>query len=566
MHIKKAKKWEDLLQFIAVLLLLILINIHAGRFFFRIDLTEEKRYTISGATKKLLQELEEPVYIEVFLEGDLNPGFKRLRNAAKETLDEFKAYSGQKLQYTFTNPDAASSEQERNLFYRQLASKGLSPTNLFDNVDGKRVQKVIFPGAIISYKNKETPVALLKGNKASSPQEQLNQSVEGVEYELASALKKLVWNQKKRLAFIEGHQELQGNDIADLMTEIDERYAADRVNLEFQSLDYYDAAILMQPKKPLSEAEKFKLDQFLMQGGRLLFFLDMVQMNIDSISRGGAYAFGYDLNLNDMLFKYGVRLNMDLVQDLQMGDILLNVGDFGNAPNIQRVPWPYYPILNNFGTHPITRNLNAVFGRFVSTIDTVKSVGEIRKTPLLFTSQYTRIRKAPTLVSLDELKDEVDPAMFNRPFVPIAYMLEGNFSSLYKNRFAPESIGEVSIKEQSENGIVVVIGDGDLGRNEIDRRNRQALPLGFEPASQQTFSNKDFIINLLQYTTDGSDLINTRMKEIAIRPLDKVRIQQEKEKWQILNMLLPVLILSLFGATRHFLRKRRYESYKAGDL
>ncbi len=554
---RKPQKWEDILQFVVVALGMVIVNLIAGNYFFRIDLTEEKRFTIAEASKKTLANLTEPVYIEIYLAGDLNASFQRLQQTVRETLDEFVVYSGNKVNYTFIDPATAKSEPERAAFYRQLAGKGIAPTNLYDNVEGKKIQKIIFPGALVSYANRETAVQLLKGNKAASPQAQLNQSVEGVEYELISAIQKLTSRDKPRVAFIGGHDELTGAPLADLTSALDEFYLTEQLDLRSQTLDEIAAALIVQPKKPFSEAELFKLDQFVMQGGKVLFFIDKVQMNLDSISRGGAYAFGYDLNLDDILFRYGVRANLDLIQDLQMGQIVLNVGNMGNAPNIQPVPWPYYVMVNKFANHPTTRNLNAIYTRFLGTIDTVKATG-IRKTGVLFTNQYSRARRAPMLVSLDELKADLDPKLYARPYLPVAYLLEGKFTSLFKNRFVPPGLPQQAILPESKPTKILLCSDGDILTNERDRRSGQPLPLGFDPLTGQTFSNKEWLLNTLAYMLNEDGLINTRLKEVKLRPLDKIRVQEQATFWRGLNLLLPLGLVLAFGLFKFWWRKRKY--------
>ena len=555
------KKLEDILQLIAVVLLLVLLNIHATKFFFRLDLTEEKRYTIADASKKILNSLDDQVYVEVYLDGELNAGFKRLQKAIKETLEEFQIYGGDNVQYKFVNPDAATSEQERTAFYKQLVNKGLQPTNLYETVNGQRKEKLIFPAALITYKNRETPVLLLKGSSAVTPQEQLNQSVENVEFELVSAIKKLSAKQKPSIAIIEGHDELRPQDIGDLTATLDEFYVTERINLQHSNLQGYDAVLIAQPKKRYTELDKYKIDQFIMRGGKALFFLDAIQMNLDSIGIGGAYAFGYDLNLNDMLFKYGVRINQDLIQDTEMGKIVINVGSFGNRPNLQGLPFPYYVLINSFKKMPITKNLNSVQTKFVSSIDTVKAEGKVTKTPLMRSNQYSFVRPMPNIVSLDEVRND-DVRRYNKRFVPVAYLLEGQFASVFKNRFAPDSADNKTVLQQSSKPTqILVCSDGDLPRNEIDRRTNKPLPLGYEPLSQQTYSNKDFILNTLAYMLDHDGLITARAKEVTLRPLDKIKIREDKLYWQILNIALPLLVVALFGGFRFWWRKKQYAKY-----
>ncbi|MCS7017889.1 MAG: gliding motility-associated ABC transporter substrate-binding protein GldG [Cytophagales bacterium] len=561
MENRQMRKWEDILQWLAVALALLCANLFLSSLFIRFDLTEDKRYSVAPGTRRLLEKLESNIYVEVYLEGELNAGFKRLRAAIRETLEEFNAYSNHKIQFRFINPESATNVEQRNAFHRELVNAGVQPTNLFENVNGKRIQKLIFPGAIVRSGTRQSAVNFLKGNLAASAQERLNQSIEGVEFELASAIKKVTQQQKPRIALIQGHQELNSLPIGDLKTSIDEYFIADEITLHSDSaLANYQIAVILQPKRPYTEEEKFRLDQFIMRGGKALFMLDMVQMNLDSIAQGGAYAFGYNLNLDDLLFKYGVRVNMDLAQDLQMGTIVVNVGQFGNAPNLQPVPWPYYVLANQFEKHPITRNLNAIYTKFVSSVDTVKSKGQVRKIPLLMTNQYSRIRRAPTIVSLDELKNDTDPEKFTRSHIPLAYLLEGSFHSLFRNRFAPEGIAPgTKIIQESIPTQIAVIGDGDIAVNELDRRSRQPLPLGFDPITKQTFSNKDLIMNTLLYFTDKEGLLEARLKEVRLRPLDKIRLAEEKQWWQGGNFIMPLLSVSILGGLWYYVRKRRYE-------
>jgi gliding-associated putative ABC transporter substrate-binding component GldG len=561
MENREIRKWEDILQWVAVALAILCINLFISSFFFRLDLTEDKRYSISPGTRQLLENLESNIYVEIYLDGELNAGFKRLQAAVRETLEEFNAYSNNKVQFRFVNPDAAGSDEQRGAFQRELINTGIQPTNLFENIDGKRIQRIIFPGAVVRSGTRQGAVNLLKGNLAASAQERLNQSVESVEFELANAIKKVTRRQKPRIALVQGHLELNSLPIGDLKQSMDEHFIVEEVKLDNDSaLTNYQAAVIIQPKMPYTEAEKFRLDQFIMRGGKALFMLDMVQMNLDSIAIGGAYAFGYNLNLEDMLFRYGVRANMDLVQDMQMGTVIVNVGQFGNAPNLQPVPWPYYVLANQFGKHPITRNLNAVYTKFVGSIDTVKAKGNVRKTPLLMSNQYSRIRRAPTIVSLDELKNDTDPAKFIQSNIPLAYLLEGNFHSLFRNRFAPEGITEgTKVMQESVPTQVALIADGDVAVNELDRRSQQPLPLGFDPVTKQTFSNKDLIMNILLYFTDEDGLLEARLKEVRMRPLDKIRLTDEKTQWQVFNLILPLLITAALGGTWYYVRKKRYE-------
>jgi gliding-associated putative ABC transporter substrate-binding component GldG len=553
--IKSIKKTEDLLYLSAVLLTLLLLNIWASSYFFRFDMTEEKRFTITDATISLLKNLDEPVYIDIYLAGDINASFKRLQNAVQETLDEFKVYGGKNIQFRFINPDELGLKEKKQLF-KQLEALRIPATTLYDNIDGKRTQKVIYPGAVVSYRNQEEGVLLLKGSKLASPQEQLNQSCEGVEYEIANVIKKLTVTDRKNIGFTEGHNELSPFETADIVSSLSEFYNVKRTPLNNQ-LAAFDVLIVAQPKSKFSELEKFYLDQYVMNGGKVIFLIDNVQMNLDSISKGGTYAFGYDLNLTDLIFKYGVRVNLDLVQDQQSGVLDIVVGNIGDRANIQQLPFPYYIYLNNYGKHPIVRNLDVIYAKFPSSLDTVKAVG-IKKTPLVFSSQYARKKEAPTMVSLDELKNDLNPDRYTTAHIPVAYLLEGSFKSAFSTRFAPAEATGIDFKKEGKPTKIIVFTDGDIIKSEPDKKTGQPLPIDFDKVRRQRLCNKEFMLNALSYLTDENGLIVSRNKEITLRPLDKFRIKQEKSYWQFINLVVPILVVVLFGVIRYYWRRYKF--------
>lgn len=559
MNIEKPKKWEDLLAFLAVILTLILINIQASEWFFRVDLTEDDRYTVSAASKHFLQELDDVVYVEVFLDGELEADYRRLQKSIRETLEEFKLYAGDKLEFKFTNPDESSNQQVRGQVYKQIMDRGIEPTTEEEEVNGEKRPRYLFPGAVVSYRNREKPVLLLKGANKSPDQEVFNRSVEGVEYELINAIRQLAIKNKKRIAFTQGHEELRKIDLANLMTGLEETYLVDFVQLASAKLEDYDALVIAQPKTKFSDQDKFLIDQYIMKGGNTMFLIDPIQMNIDSLPLGGTYAFGYDLQLDDLLFRYGIRVENTLIQDVQAGAIELNTGNFGDGARIRPVTWPYYVKFNKFSNHPIVRNLDVIYGKFISTIDTVKAKG-IRKTPLVFSSKYTRVKKAPTLVDLNELRNELRvKENYNRKHLPVAYLLEGKFKSLFANQGAPIGIKVNTVVPSGESKILV-FSDADIIRNEIDRNN-QPMPIDYDLLYNQHLSNKDFFLNALAYMTDEDGIINARKKQITLRPLDTVQAKEDKLTWQVINLLLPVLAIVFFGMLYGFLRRRKYTKH-----
>lgn len=557
----KSKKWEAFLKLGIGLLVIGLLNILANQYFFRIDLTEEKRYTITDATKETLRNLDDVVYIDVYLEGSFPSGFKRLQNAIRERLEEFRVYGGNNIQFKFIDPSQAENAKARNEFYLALADKGIQPTNLFATEDGKKIEKLIFPGAIIAYGGEETAVMLLKGNQAATPEERLNQSIEGIEYELIAAIRKLSVTTRKKIALIEGQGELDSLHIAGMTNVLLQNYEVFHVNLPHkENLDAYDAIIVAKPDTTFSEADKYKIDQFIMKGGKAMFFIDVMRINMDSAGENGTYAFPLTLNLEDLFFRYGVRINNNLLQDLNAGAHPVVTGFLGDQPQIRLLPWPFYPIINYFGRHPIVKNLDAVYTRFVSSIDTVKAEG-ISKTPLLYTSKYARALAAPVRVNLNDLRDVVPENFQSGPF-PVAYLLEGAFTSLYKNRILPKGANKEHFVAEGVPSKILVIADGDFIENDVNPQNLSPYELGFDPYMQVSFANKDFLMNAMSYFLDDVGIITARTKEIKIRPLDKLKLKQDKLKWQLINLMLPLVIILLYGIGRYYYRKRKYTRFK----
>jgi ABC-2 type transport system permease protein len=556
----ESRKLTDILIFLIGLMIILNINLLIRNTNVRLDLTEEKRYTISEPTIQLLKDLNDVVYFEVYLEGEFPSGFKRLQRAVRETLEEFRVYSGDYIQYRFIDPSEIGQQGKQQLIQR-LANLGIQPTNLYATEKGERTEKLIFPGTTVAFGDREVGAMLLKGNKSADPQERLNQSVEGVEYELASAIKKLVEIDRKKIAVLTGHGELEGQDIVSAKNLLLESYDVFQVDLtRKKDLSGYDALIISKPEKPFSEPDKYKIDQFIMNGGKVLFLIDQLNVDMDGIGNKGTIGYPYALNLSDMLFKYGIRLNNSFIADLNSGAYPVVVGNMGDQPQISLLPWPYFAMINQFSDHPIVKSLDAVYLRFASTIDTVKAQGII-KTPLMFTSIYSRKVAAPVHISLNDLKEELKPEYFNQGPFPVAYLLEGSFTSLYKNRPLPQGVDPQNFTENGKASKIILCSDGDLLRNEINQRNGQPLELGYDPFVQNTFANAPFMENALSYLLDENGLILSRAKEIRIRPLDQVKIDERKAFWQALNLILPLVLLLLFGILKFYLRKRKYTRF-----
>jgi len=561
-----SRKRQDLLRFAAIIGALLLLNFVAQRFFFRLDLTEEKRYTMSDATKKLLTNLKQPVTITVYLTGDFPPNFRRLEQGVRETLNEMQVYGGGNLNFIFIDPSAAGTEEGRNKFYSTLFKKGLKPTNLGANENGKRVEKIIFPWAVVQAGGQTRNVLLLRGSQVASPAERLNQSIEGLEYELASAIRQVAppGGAKRRLGVITGHGELTNPEMADILTAWSQNYDVFRVDLS-QVKDLrgnLDAVVIAKPTGPYSEQDKFRLDQFITHGGRALFFVDALRVDLDSVSRNGAaLATPYNLNLDDLLFRYGVRLNPNLLLDLNSGQIPLVTGMTGNKPKIEPLPWQLYPLINRFSASPITRNLDAVYLKFVGNIDTVKAAG-IRKTMLMSTSRYTRRLPAPVPINFNDARLEPNPKLYKDSFQPVGYLLEGTFRSLFANRAVP---GTTQYQpDQNPNAApskILVISDGDFLRNDVDAKSGRPMRLGYDRLSSTEFANRELILNATDYLLDETGLIAVRGKQITLRPLDKVQLANKRQGWQVLNLGAPLVLLAAFGVVRAWRRKRRYARF-----
>lgn len=545
---------------LVVIAALVGLNVLSAFLFMRLDLTAEKRYTLSPATKTLLTNLDDAVHVNVYLTGDLPPGFQRLENAVRETVDGFQVEAGQSVTYRFIDPTAVTNEKEKTALFERLTKGGILPTNLYASEGGKRTEKLIFPGAIVSYKGKEAAVLLLKGNKAASPAEQLNQSYEGVEFQLASAIRKLTQppGSRRKVGLLAGNTNVPPSRFADLLASVQDNYDLFYVDLTKPGpIVGIDALLVPKPDTPFSDDAVFKIDQFVVNGGRALFFVD--GQRVDSVSDEGNYAQPLNLNLDDLFFRWGIRVNRDLVKDLSCAPIPLNVGTLGDKPNIQLVPWRFYPILNNFGSSgsPITRNLDAIFARFASTLDTVRADG-IRKTPLLLTSPYTKILKTPTVVGYNEARQQPDPRTYDGGVRIVSCLLEGLFRSSYANRVLSGDPRAAGFKAVGQPSRVVVCSDGDLVVNDVDYRRQVPYPLGYDRYTRTQFANKDFALNTLDYLIDPEGVITARTRTVTLRPLDKIRVADERTGWQLLNLLGPLALVGVVGAVWQVIRRRKY--------
>jgi ABC-2 type transport system permease protein len=558
MEKKIDRRKGDLRRYFFIVLMLIQFNFISTIFFFRLDLTEEKRYSITEPTRQLLRNLDDVVTVEVYLEGEMPSGFKRFQQSIRETLEEFRIYAGDNIQYQFTDPGEGLSGQNLNNAYLALAEKGLTPTNLTINEGDQRTDKIIFPGALVNYKGRDLAVLFLKGNFSAPPEVRINQSIEGLEFEIAKAIKKLSTTEKKKIAVTYSNGELPESRLASITSALKESYDVERLNLyEKVHIKGYDAVIVAGPDSALTEAAKYKLDQFVVKGGRALFLMDMVSINIDSIGEQGTYAFAKNLKSDELFYAMGVRFNPDLIQDLYCSAIPLFVGYEGDKPVTKMVPWKFYPLINNHANHPITRNLDAIYSRFIGSIDTVKASG-ITKTPLLFSSRNSRILPAPVRVNFSEIKIPVDPKMYDKGPFAVAYLLEGKFQSSFTGRLSPEATKELEFLSEDKASKVIVVSDADVIANDVSRQG-QAKPLGYDRFTNATFANRDFLLNAMDYLLDDTGVILSRNRQVTFRPLDKVKVKDHQTLLQIINVGLPVLLLLIYGGLRYRMRKKKYE-------
>ena len=561
---KNKNKFNSFLQLFSAIIIVVLINVIGNYVFHRFDLTAEKRYSLSAATKKLLKELDDVVYFKVYLEGEFPAGFKRLRSETKEMLDEFRAYAGDNIQYTFINPSQNEDVNKNTEVYEQLYKAGLLPTSLQVKTENGEQNQIIFPGALVTYHEKTFPLQLLKAQVALGEEEVLNGSIENLEFEFASTILKLTTKVKDKIAIVEGHGELNAKNLEDITKALEEYYVVERVRLNNQlfSLRGFKAAIIAKPDSSFDEKDKYILDQFVMKGGRTLWLIDPVMASMDSLTKNNVtLGLANPINLEDIIFKYGVRMNTNLVLDVQSAPIPVLAGYQGNQPQYKYYPWVYFPVAFPFCDHPIVKNLNAVKFEFASGIDTLNN-REIKKTILLASSQYSRSVNKPARIDLSILKKNPNPKEYYRKNIPLAVLLEGEFESVFKNRIAPavSTSEEMAFKAQGVKTAMIIVSDGDVIKNQVQSSTGKVYPLGYDRYTQQQFGNKTFILNCMNYLLDDSGLITVRTRDIQIRLLNKTIISEQKLKWQLICILSPIIIIMLYGLFSGWLRKKRYAS------
>lgn len=555
---------------IILLLILALINWAAEKVVVRIDLTAEGRYTLSSATRKLLLDLEEPVVVDVLLQGELPAGFKKLAASTDDMLREFKAVGKSNFRYQFIKPGEGMNDTAKAMLFDSLAQLGLRPTNIkAQTKEGEgQEERLVFPGAVIQHKGRTTAIDLLQGVSAMGGLESLNTAEALLEFKFANAVKQLNQDSVPMIGYLIGNGQPLTEQVYDLIENVLRRNYAFRI-LPIDSVPLippvFEALVIAKPTTPFSDEQKMKIDQFVMRGGKLIWMIDKLYAEMDSLhrSQNEFIAFDRGLELDDLLFRYGVRINQDLLQDLNADRMPSVVGTMGGKPQIQLLPWFYNPLLTNYSGHPISKNLDYVLAQFPNSIDTVEARG-VRKNILLASSPQARTLETPAKVTWNSVQTEADFNTFRKSQVPVAVLLEGNFTSLYANRLNAaqrelvSSLGE-SYPNQSVETKMVVIADGDIALNAVTQ-SEGPLPMGMNPYTKFQFANRDFIQNCIEYLVDESGIMETRAKDFSLRLLDQKKLDEGKTKWQLINIALPVLLMLAFGWIFQWVRKRRFST------
>jgi ABC-2 type transport system permease protein len=539
----------------------LMFNISCFAWPLRYDFSAEKRYTISETSKKIAAHLEHTLKVNIYLTGELPPGFRQLSKASKDFWTDLKRSASVPIQVSFINPNEGNvSEQQKRL--QTLYEEGIEPTNLSVKTEDGTIQKLIFPKALLEYQNKKIIVDLLQARMGTPPELILNNSIQNLEYAFASAINKLLKTEKPRVGFTEGHGELSDLALSDAMRALENGFTVGRVDLEKiskEGLNQLSILVIPKPLRPFTEAEKFKLDYFITNGGRLLMAIDQSNADLDSLRTGGdQLAYAHQLNLDDLLFKYGIRLNYDLIADLNCAQIPMNVGNLAGEQQVQLLPWFYYPVIMPLIKHPIVKNLEGIRTEFAGSIDTLAVKG-LKRTVLLSSSPYSKLLTLPGIVSLQTLEQNPDPESFKGISRPLAVLSEGIFNSAFENRPLPTGLSkDFSLPSSaSKPSKLLVVADGDILKSQQDQ-DGAPYPLGFDRFSGQVYGNKAFLLNAIDYLSGDGALISLRNKDFKLRMLDRGKIKNEKRFWQALNLLGPLSMLGIFGFFQHWYRKRKY--------
>ncbi|MFT3679957.1 MAG: gliding motility-associated ABC transporter substrate-binding protein GldG [Ferruginibacter sp.] len=559
-----------------LLVLIVALNWLAAAFHTRIDFTNEKRFTLSNSTKSVLKSLDAPVDITVLLAGDIKSEFKKLSNSTKELLENFKNYGGNNIRYKFELPAEGLDDSLKANVFDSLIAMGLRPTNQQVQVkegEGK-TQRQIFPGAVLQYGDKTIAVDLLQGQVQKTvfnsdellSKESLNSAEALLEFKFANAIQKLTQKETPVVAYAYGNGEPEYGfpPVNSIFETLGQNFIIDTVNVHTQPFidPQFAAVVIVKPVDKFSDEDKFKLDQYVMHGGRLIFFVDVLYAERDSLQSGELITYARDLNLGDLLFRFGARINTDLIADKHCDDIQVQVGYIGGKPQYKNVPWPYAPLLQPGSDHPIVKNQADVLGQFANSVDVVEAEG-ITKTILLTSSPNAYTLPTPARIQLNSLQTIEDVSKFNRKDIPVAVLLEGNFTSMYANRASQAQLdsfsanGQEFLKQTALPGKVIVVSDADMVMNQVSE-TIGPLPMGVNKFSKIQYANKDFFLNCVEYLANKKNILDARAKDYTLRLLDVKKVNDQRSLWQLVNIVVPVLLVCLFGLVYQWRRKRKY--------
>lgn len=547
------------------LLIVVVVNILSSFLYHRFDLTEEKRYTLTTSTKKLLNSLDDKVDVEIYLTGkDLPAGIKILQNETRELLQEFRNNSKGLVTFHFFDYNSIKNQKQREEFQMGLVKKGLRPTNLEVKSNSGYSEKLVFPGAVIKSNGREIPIQILENQFSTGAQGALNNSISLLEYKLANAIDKIIREHPPKVVFLQGQGELGVEPLQEFLKALAaQNFQLDKIELDKDKLlhNNIDVLVVAKPQKPFTENEKFLIDQYVMNGGKVLWLLDNTIADLDSFKLAPSIvAVPRDLNIDDLLFRYGVRNDHNLVLDLYCNQIPI-IESIGGNPQPKLFPWVFYPIAVSKNNHPIVKNLDPVAFKFTSSLDTLSNPS-VKKTILLSSSNYSRVQPTPFQIYLEGAKQKPNPYLFNQKNIPLAVLLEGNFTSLYKNQYTSDlqkllEAQQITFKPKSNLNKMIVIADGDIASNDLEA-NGVPLALGYDKYTRQLYANKDFLLNSIEYLIDNNNLIDARNREVKMRLLDKAKVLEQKTKWQIIIFTAPLLLIAVFGIFYSQRRKRKY--------
>jgi ABC-2 type transport system permease protein len=574
MNKKKVKK-QNIIELALLLIVIILVNLVGKYAYHRFDLTQEKRYTVSKGTKKYLGELKDVVYLKVYLgDNNLPAGFNRLQKATRELLDEYKIYGKKNIEFEFVNPSESPDQKTRREVYDALAKDGVQYFNVqSQKSDGSNTQQVVFPGALLTYRQHgqeySRVVNFFQGNLTGNFNDaSINKSIETLEYEFITGIRTVSRENTPTVGLIEGHGELDQYQIARFARAIGDFYIVKRIEIgeKINALDGCQAIVIADPKTKYSEKDKFIIDQFIMRGGKVLWLVDAVKVDLAPLASQNETMGEINsvVNLGDIIYSYGARINSSLVQDIQCALMPVNVAAEGaDQPKWQLAYFPFFPLIMGRDDNAISRNINPVKFDFVSPIDTVGEDPKVHKSVILTSSSQSRIIRSPIRVSTDIFSEKPDPSKFSLQYLPVAVMMEGEFTSHYKNRLMQDFINNSAFKVFDKSAVptkMIVVADGDCARNVVTLKEGKYMtqPLGWDQATKTTFGNREFLLNCVNYLLDDSGVMSLRNREVKVRLLDRIKITKERGFWRAVNVGLPVLLVVVLGLAYLFVRKRKY--------